>query len=171
MGLKERLKQQLISARDVSERFLEDFQTPEQWVVQVHPGTNHALWFAGHMGQTDNFFLSLIDPSRAKEMEGWSEKFGMGSQPTDNPNDYPPAAEVLDYMRDRRRTLLEILDGLDEKDLDKSTPEGSPAFLADYGMVFQAAAWHEGMHTGQLSTVRRALGHSPVFEAPASEAT
>lgn len=169
MGLKKRIRQQLISARDISERFLADFESPEQWLYQVHPGTNHALWFAGHMGQTDNFFVSLIHPARRVEKENWGEMFGMGSQPSNNPDDYPPPAEVLDFMRDRREALLSALDSLDEDQLDMPTPAGTPDFLADYGMVFQAAAWHEGMHAGQLSIVRRAIGHTPVLGQPEAE--
>jgi len=34
--------------------------------------------------------------------------------------------------------------------------------LADYAAVFEMAIWHEGLHSGQLSSVRRALGHGPV---------
>ncbi len=37
------------------------------------------------MGQTDNFFISLIAPEKAVTKEGWSEKFGMGSRPTSDP--------------------------------------------------------------------------------------
>jgi uncharacterized damage-inducible protein DinB len=172
MSLKERLKQQLTSARAISERILDDFHTPEEWLRQLHPGTNHALWFAGHMGQTDNFFVSLVDPKNAAPREGWGETFGMGSQPTGNPDDYPPVAEVLDYMRDRRQALLTALENLSEEELDTRTPKGTPEFLADYGMVFQAASWHEGMHTGQLTTVRRSLGHVPLMNRSApAEAT
>lgn len=163
MGLRERIRQQLVSAREVSERFLADFQTPQQWLFQIHPGTNHALWFAGHMAQTDNFFVSLVDPSKAVSRDGWGDMFGMGSQPTNNPDDYPSPESVVEFMRDRRAALLAALDALDEAELDTPTPDGAPAFLADYGMVFQAAAWHEGMHAGQLSMVRRAMGHSPVL--------
>ena len=163
MSLKQRLKQQLTSARGISERILNDFHTPDEWLHQIHPGTNHALWFAGHMGQTDNFFITLLDPTQAAPRAGWGEMFGMGSQPTGNPDDYPPVAEVLDYMRDRRQTLLAVLERLSEDELETPTPQGSPEFLADYGMVFQAASWHEGMHTGQLTTVRRSLGHKPIM--------
>jgi hypothetical protein len=79
---------------------------------------------------------------------------------------------VLDYMRDRRQALLTALENLSEEELDTRTPKGTPEFLADYGMVFQAASWHEGMHTGQLTTVRRSLGHVPLMNRSApAEAT
>ncbi len=78
-------QRQLATAHETSERYLEDFKTPEQWTYQVHDTANHALWFAGHMGQTDNFLISLIAPEKAVTKEGWSENFGMGSRPTSDP--------------------------------------------------------------------------------------
>ena len=46
MNLKERLICRLKTAREFSEKLLADFKTPEQWTHQVHPNSNHALWFA-----------------------------------------------------------------------------------------------------------------------------
>lgn len=79
MELKQRLKRRLVEARQMSEKLLADFQSPEQWTHQVGPTCNHALWFVGHMAQTDNFFISVIAPEKVKTIEGLREKFGMGS--------------------------------------------------------------------------------------------
>jgi len=163
MILKQRLMQQLINARQMSERMLADFKTPQQWTHQVQPGVNHALWFAGHMAISDNFFISLVDPSQSREMGESQRLFGVGSQPVNDPATYPPAQDVLEQMRERRRTLLSILENLSDDDLARKTPTGSPDFLADFGSVFGAAAWHEGVHTGQLSIARRAIGCEPLM--------
>lgn len=163
MSGKECLRQQLVSARRYSEEALKAFQTPEQWVHQIHAGANHALWFAGHMAVNDNFFISLIVPEKSYEKEHYAALFGVGSQPTGDPGDYPPPAEVLGYMRDRRRVLLEVFDTLSETDLARKTADGAPDFLSDIGTVYQTAVWHEGLHSGQLSMVRRALGIGPVM--------
>lgn len=162
MGVKERTEAQLKHARAFSEDLLTAFNTPEQWTHQVHENANHALWFAGHMGTVDNFMISLIDPSKCVEKADYNEKFGMGSQPTNNPADYPPVDEVLDFMRERRATLTEIFNSLSEEDLAKPTPESAPDFLPDYATVFEVCAWHEGLHSGQVSVARRALGNKPV---------
>ena len=69
--------------------------------------------------------------------------------------------EVLAYMRERRAVLLELLADLSDEDLAKPTPEGAPEFLPDIGSVFETAVWHEGLHSGQLSVARRALGFPP----------
>lgn len=162
MELKDRLRRQLQSARQHSERLLEAFKTPEEWTKQLHASGNHALWFAGHMGISDNFFISLIDPQRAQEQPEYAKQFGVGSVPTSDPADYPASDQVLAYMRDRRAVLLELLEGMSEGDLARRLPDGTPQFLSDVGSVYEMAIWHEGMHSGQLTVCRRALGHPPL---------
>jgi len=161
MGPKDRLRRQLTAARETSECFLRDFDRPEDWTRQVYEGANHALWFAGHMGTTDDFFISLIVPERTAPRDEYAARFGVGSQPTSDPADYPAVDEVLAYMRERRAVLLQILSELDEQELARPTPNGAPDFIPDIGSVFETAIWHEGLHSGQLSVVRRAMGHPP----------
>lgn len=165
MSLKERLERQLVSSRQMTERMLQDFKTPEDWVFQVHPNCNHALWFAGHMANTDNFLLSLVAPEKSKSLPDSTAKFGMGSRPTNRTADYPEPEQVLSTMRERRAALLEVLHSMSEEDLAKKTPSGTPEFLPDYASVFELAIWHEGIHGGQLSVARRALGHKPLMDA------
>ena len=111
MSQADRLLGQLGMIRDMSEKILAAFEAPDDWCRQVVPGTNHALWFAGHMATTDNYFISRVAPGREKQLEGWDKLFGMGSKPTNDPDDYPPVAEVLDAMRERRGVLVELLRG------------------------------------------------------------
>jgi uncharacterized damage-inducible protein DinB len=163
MSQKERLRRQLVRVRQNSERLLADFQTPEQWTFQVHPSCNHALWFVGHMATSDNFFLSLVAPDKSQKLPEFQAKFGMGSQPTNQPSEYPAPESVLAAMRERRQALLAVLDGMSDEDLAKNTPEGAPDFLPDAASVFELAIWHEGQHSGQVSVARRALGYKPLF--------
>jgi uncharacterized damage-inducible protein DinB len=169
MKLTARLLAQLRMVRDTSEKILEAFETPEQWTHQVAPDTNHALWFAGHMASGDNFFIGMIDPQRKKPLDELDSLFGTGSRPTSNPDDYPPVAEVLDAMRERRAALLELLDSLSDKQLGNPLPKGAPDFLTDVGSLFELTIGHEWLHLGQVTVVRRALGHAPLFDpTPAS---
>jgi uncharacterized damage-inducible protein DinB len=163
MSQKERLRRQLERVRQNSERLLADFRTPEEWTFQVHPNCNHALWFAGHMATSDNFFLSLIAPGKSQKLSEFQARFGMGSQPTNQPAEYPASEVVLALMRERRQTLLSVLEAMSDEDLARKTPEGAPEFLPDVASVFELAIWHEGQHSGQVSVARRALGHKPLF--------
>lgn len=163
MALVQRLRKRLHEAREYSRRLLSDFHTPEEWTHQVHPSANHALWFAGHMAVSDNFWISNVAPDKAVKRPEYEQAFGTGSQPTSDPKQYPPPEEVLKFMDERRATLLDVLEHMQDADLEKAMPKGTPDFLPDVESVFETAVWHEGLHSGQLSVCRRAMGHKPVM--------
>ena len=98
MSLQTRLKSRLEKSRGFLEKVLADFKTPQEWTHQVHPKANHALWVAGHLATVDNFFLSILAPEKMKDLPGYQEKFGMGSQPSGNPADYPPPDEEVKIL-------------------------------------------------------------------------
>jgi uncharacterized damage-inducible protein DinB len=162
MNLKESLKRSLVQVRSVSDELLASFKTPADWTYQVFPSANHALWFAGHVGVVDDHFIAVVDPAKARPIPLHERLFGRGSKPTNRPEDYPPAEEVLGYLRERRRVFLDLLAAQSDESLSRATPPGTPDFLPDVASVFALAAWHEGLHAGQMSIARRALGHPPV---------
>jgi hypothetical protein len=166
MDLRSRIQRQLKKVREVSEAFFSSFQSLEQWTLQVHDKANHALWVAGHLGTVDNFLISLVAPDKAVMKEGYAEKFGMGSRPTSDPADYPDPAEVLDFMRERRQALLELLGGLSDEDLSRPAPQNAPEITPDVGSMFELAVWHEALHAGQVTIARRSLGFAPLADAP-----
>jgi len=127
---------------------------------------NHPLWFAGHVGMVDDFMLGLLAPDKAGVEDLYREKFGMGSRPTPDPEDYPEPDQVLSFMRGQREKLLEVLAGLTEEDLSRPSPEGTPDFAPDVASIFEAVVWHEALHAGQVTLARRALGFAPLADAP-----
>jgi hypothetical protein len=110
--LQERLCSRLKSARSFTERLLEDFSDSNSWVYQITPDANHALWFVGHMGVTDNFMISVLNPDLTSLPDGYAELFGIGSQPVDDIASYPDVQLVCEFMRGRREVLLSILNTL-----------------------------------------------------------
>ena len=160
--LQERLYSRLQSARRFTERLLEDFTDSDSWVHQITPDANHALWFVGHMGVTDNFMISVLAPDFTCFPDGYAELFGIGSQPVDDITSYPDVQQVCEFMRSRREVLLGILNKLSDEELGAATPDGAPKFMADFAAVFEMAIWHEGMHCGQLTTTRHSLGFAPL---------
>lgn len=170
MAIKDRLKMWLELSRKTSEGMLADFKTPDDWVYQVDPAANHAMWFVGHMTSTDNFVISMLAPDKAIELPvNYQDLFGMGSKPVGDPAIYPTPADALRLLRERRQTLLAVLDTLSDEELNKPVPPGSPSFLADNAAMFQFIVYHEGVHTGQMSIARRALGHAPLMGAAPPE--
>jgi len=162
MSQKSRLLNQLNSARSFSNKLLKDFETPVSWTHQLHKGGNHALWFAGHMGTTDNFMLSLVRPDLCEANDQYGTLFGLGSQPSEDLSSYPSVESVIGFMADRREKLLQALEEMSDEQLTQATPDGAPEFMPDNASVFETAVWHEGLHSGQISLIRRSLGFDPI---------
>ncbi len=162
MSLKQHLVKQLNLARGFTEQLFQQFQSPQEWTTQVFPGANHPLWVAGHLGFADNYALGLLAPEQVEEPDGYRELFGMGSQPQGDPGAYPPVEEVLGFARQRRQALLEALQGMEEEQLAQKLPEGAPEMLSTVADLFAFIAWHEGLHTGQVSVAHRSLGRKPL---------
>ncbi len=110
MSRKDRIKTQLQVARQLTESMLADIKTPQQWTHQVAPQANHPLWVVGHLASGDNYIAGMLAPAKSMDLPGWKEKFGMGSQPVSDPAAYPPPAEMLERLRERRQTVLAELD-------------------------------------------------------------
>ena len=71
----------------------------------------------------------------------------------------------MTYFRERRETLLNVLDFMTEEELLAPMPEGFPFLVAPcIAQLFSHAAFHEGLHSGQFSVAHRAMGHSPLFQ-------
>jgi hypothetical protein len=166
MELRDHARHALIFSRRLLEAMLSSFKTPDDWLFQVHPKANHALWIAGHLALVDNSFVGKFRPALARKPEGWDALFSFGSQPKPTPEIYPPPEELVAYLRERRETLLGVLEDLREEELRGPAPaagERSPlAGAPSIGHGFFFLAFHEGMHSGQLTLAHRALGNAPI---------
>ena len=122
----------------------------------------HTMGPVGHMGTTDNFMLSLLRPDLCDTNEEYAGLFGLGSQPAGNLAEYPTVESVLAFMAERRERLIQALEEMTDEQLAEATPQGAPEFMPDNASVFETAVWHEGLHSGQLSLLRRSLGFDPL---------
>jgi len=165
--LREHARFALGFSRRLSEGLLRCFKDRSEWLYQVHPRANHPLWIAGHLGLADNSIAARFRPGIARKPEGWDAMFWFGSQATGDSSAYPAEAEVFEYFRERRTALLAVLEELTDAELAApAPPSGAPSPIAgapSIGQLFIFAATHEGMHSGQLTVVHRALGHAPLF--------
>ena len=162
MKLKDRLKHALLFARSTTDSILDELTDDADWIRPASPNGNHALWITGHLAFVDNHFTRLLDPELTAELTGFKETYGRGSTPVDELSAYPSASELRTIMREQRSAFLQALENCSEEDFDKPSPEGAPEFMPNVGLIFQMVAWHEGLHTGQLTTIHRLLGHDPL---------
>ena len=122
---------------------------------------NHAIWIAGHIAYADDVFRSNLGNKPARCSDNWVKLFGMGSTPQADAGVYPSLSEVRNALADNREGLLAWFGSMNAEELAKPLPEDFRTFAANFGMLMTSIAWHEGLHTGQLTVVRKSLGLAP----------
>jgi len=163
--LKDILRWQMNKARNVTEGMIRSLAAPDDWIHQVHPRANHPLWIVGHLALADNFFLQAVAPARCRQPDNWNEIFWFGTTPVPDLTRYPDSDTVVHYFRERRETLLNVLEFMNTDDLHAPMPAGFPFSNSPcIAQVFSHAAFHEGLHAGQFSIAHRNLGHPPLFQ-------
>jgi len=130
---------------------------------QPFPGANHAMWLLGHLANADEYFVSELGKKPARKFEETKGLFFMGSRPQPDPSVYPPIEEVKAYLASAREGLIGWFKSLPESQLAAPLPAEWKTFAPTYGQLMFSIAWHEGLHTGQLSAIRKSLGLAPKF--------
>lgn len=125
---------------------------------------NHPAWILGHLGSSCNFMGQLLgfDPVCPSE---WDDLFGMSSQPTDDPAQYPSKDELLKKLQEGHACAAKAFVEVADENLKNPNPvEGlAPMFPTVGDMVIFMLTCHEAIHLGQLSAWRRAQGLPSVF--------
>lgn len=136
---------------------------PEKLCHQPVAGANHVVWIAGHITVTDRYMLVGACGGQSSVPAGWEKHFGMGSTPQAEPGSYPRYAEILEMLSVARSELVRHFRERSEAELSQSLPGDFARFAPNLGGLPFALAWHEGLHAGQITVVRRSLGMGPAF--------
>jgi hypothetical protein len=95
----------------------------------------------------------------------WKPLFDWGSEPTDDPADYPPFDEVVQKFKELRGRTHAFLDEFGEEGLDRPTKCQPPGFsgFETAGRAIIIIAGHACGHLGGLTVVRAAAGKQRLF--------
>jgi DinB superfamily len=136
---------------------------PEHMHRQSAPGERHPAWLLGHLLLADTYLLSLLAVQPLPhDFESLLERYG--------PNSMPAAAvdaDEKDVLVDRltRTNSSRVARVAEMTHLDLAQPM-SDAFLAQaqptIGHHLESLVFHEGYHSGQLSSWRKAHGYAAV---------
>jgi uncharacterized damage-inducible protein DinB len=159
------LRDQILTAYDWTQTQLQkvfDAIPQDQFLHQPFPGANHALWTMGHLATVDQFFLKSVAARDAALFDKYATIFFAKSTPSPNADAYPPPAAVREYYDSSRQAFRSWIESLDDQQLAAPLPAEQQRFAPSLaGMLFRLL-WHEGMHYGQLTVLRKSLGLSPV---------
>lgn len=124
---------------------------------QTSPADNHVLWNIGHLATSYAWFTSLINGRAVELPEGYMQLFGYQSKPNPDRSVYPPLEEVRRAYSAAFKQLASTVESQSDAELAMPTKTDSGGFAKDRLDAIYKAAWHDGWHGGQISTIRRAL--------------
>ncbi|MFO0858899.1 MAG: DinB family protein [Phycisphaerales bacterium] len=126
-----------------------------------HGHETHALWQVGHLAHTYDWFGTVLGTSDGKCPEGYDKLFGGGSKPVDDPLAYPSWDDVKDEFGKARDRFIKL--AANTKDALGAPVGDTGGWITTKLQSLDRAAWHNGWHLGQISTVRKALGMPKVY--------
>jgi uncharacterized damage-inducible protein DinB len=159
------LRTQLLTAFDYTDKAVEDLFAgipDDQYLHQPCPGGNHALWTLGHLATVNQYFLVNLAGHDDALAEKYRATFFAKSQPSPDASSYPPLAVVRDYFKSSRAAFRAWVESLTDEQLAGPPPEKFSKFAPTLGNVLMRLVWHEGVHYGQLTVIRKSLGLAPV---------
>ncbi len=131
------------------------FETPAD-------GGNHAAWIAGHLARTYDWILdrygrsAILDPV-------YAEIFAAGKDVEADRSKYPPFADIVSALKERRQAVADWFSALPEEKAASELDEEARMFGQTFAGMMGALGAHENFHAGQLSVVRRKLAMDRVF--------
>lgn len=149
-------------ARGLLSKGVADFPEDKR-TFQLSPHDNHLIWTLGHLATTYNWFTGLVGGTPAKLPESFDKAFGHEVKPMSDPKAYPPLGEVKKQFEATFNVFIKAVEALPESEVTSACVGETHGFVRDRLDVIEKAAWHEGWHTGQISTLRRALGLKSMF--------
>jgi uncharacterized damage-inducible protein DinB len=131
----------------------------DKMAEQPAPGMNHAAWVLGHLTFVADSMIRVFDQPFSMPKE-WIELFNLASRPSGDRARYPSKAALLDAYEKAYARLTEAVRAAPSELLDTEFP--NPKLRAQLPTIGVAMVHiltsHHGLHLGQLSAWRRAMG-------------
>jgi len=136
----------------------------EQMVQQPNGIKNHALWNMGHIAVTLDGVVAMLGGQKTLNAD-WDKLFGGGSQPVADMKAYPTLEQMQKTLESLSNKAFEMYVNAPSDLLRSANPHAKmmPACPTLGSMVVFLLSGHIGVHVGQISVWRRAMGKDPLF--------
>lgn len=134
---------------------------PTEFAHQPIAGANSVAWMLGHLALTDRRIAGLLGADLPPLPAGFEERFKTTKQAAGTQTGLGDPADLLEVFDQSRRLLVAAVEKADAAALNKPLPTTNPLFsTAGEAAAFMAV--HHGLHAGQVTMIRRALGYPPL---------
>ena len=151
---------QLELSRNFMLPFLEATSDEDYFATPIEQFHN-INYIVGHIVYAELHFTQLSGGPEANWPEGTKAfDFGLEFDPS-----YRPISreEVMAKLTESRERLVKHFRTLTDEQLLAPLPDEYEKFAPNVLSILGLLSWHESMHTGQITAIRRALGHKPLF--------
>lgn len=156
MTIKDSLLKSIKDGHELFVRSISDF--PEDKLThQSFPQENHAMWTAGHMVMTYAWWTSFVSKDTAPLPEAFKETFNNKKKPVADRSQYPAMSEVMAELDRQYQFFYKAIEAIPESDYFSAPLAESGGFIKHKIEVITGQIHHVGWHTGQVSSIRRAL--------------
>ncbi len=126
---------------------------PEQWMRRPGDASNHLMWIVGHLIWARGALLRTLDSEWSLH---WAKQFARGAK-LEEVVQYPRVEEMRNTWSDSCQELAACLSKASPELLAK--PHDQPTFDGKVAGYIAFLAFHETYHVGQISYLRKWLGH------------
>jgi hypothetical protein len=155
------VRSNLLTINDLR-RLIED--VPDEMMTRQTAGiVNHPAWVIGHL--THSCEAIGGEPGISTWLpDEWQRKFGTGSTPVAERDQYPLKDELLNALTDAQRRVVEQLNLMGEPALSAPLPDvrHREIFPSLGHAVLHILTAHAALHVGQITVWRRAIGLPPL---------
>jgi len=181
MERRDMLAESVLTTKTLIARYLAGFNDTNRTTQPPHL-PNHVAWSLGHCALTMHrvAYMFLSDPpasagplpasdfvtgdgTKGDADHFDSESVSFGSKPIDDPRKYPTllrSAQIYDAACDR---LAAAIRSVSDAKLDQRVKWGASGMEVPLWGLASRMVFHNGMHTGQIADLRRALGFKSIF--------
>ncbi len=133
---------------------------PEEQLFKAPDNANPLIWLAGHL----TFYRSAMANRLGAKHELPSPKLFARYSKLAPPGSYPKISVIRSLWEQATADMKATLPLLTEEQLSSPGPEGLPIKDATMRGAIAFLAWHEAYHIGQMSYVRKWLGHGGLVD-------
>jgi len=127
----------------------------EKWLARPGDGSNHLAWIAGHVVVHRAMVGKILGLQWSAP---WEKLFARGAQLVE-PEQYPDAAEIQRSFQEVSQKVASALPNVSEEMLKKPVEKGKASLDGTVGGTIALLCLHESFHVGQMSYLRKWLGH------------
>lgn len=139
-----------------------DGLTSDDLTAQPIPGINSISWIIGHLTLVDRRAIQKFQAPLVNLPEGYEAFFPITGQVADVQTTLPDVKASISLFNAHRTQLIELVKAMTPEQASIQCESRSGMF-STLGEMVAFFAVHTGIHIGQISSLRRALGKPPLF--------